>query len=317
MPSSTWHGASWLGAEGKSLLACRDHLLAGCWSFSIFTFLAWLCAVLNGHHRKATLSEMVNDWDTAEGKIFIAALLLPAIFFLVSGYPYFLENARVDGHPLGHVFIIVRHFLVTTGLIIVAFVPTLPNTETRAHTVEIWLHSIAATTAFVSFSVSELFVLACHSGLEDLELRWRARAWGLQVACLLLLVVHKTMYQSGLAPDYSAAWTFRYEMLVGSGVISQNQLIWHFSDPDPTQLKERGFKILAVIPYLGVLLVVGCDFAYRKNLYALPWGALEALALAVLTMLSVFFLHSLHSRFGATEQVALDTQQGESSYGTA
>lgn len=287
---------SWMTEDWKPPLACRDHLLAGCICFSVFTFLAWISAVSSGHHLKATLSEMVYDWDTAEGKIFIPALLLPAIFFLLSGYPYVLPNARVDDHPLGHTFVIMRHFFVNAGLVLIAFVPTLADVENRGQEIEVYIHSFAATLAFVSFVSSELFVLTCHPDLDKTELSWRQNALSLMTASTLMLAIHKTILM--LRVDvflsvYCEAWTFRYEMLLGAGLISQCQLIWYFCDPEPSVVKDYVFYCLACMPYIGVLVIICTDFAYRGNEYALPWAGLEIVSIVVLTFVVLFVFQRL------------------------
>lgn len=317
-----------LGTEWMLALASRDHMLAGCVSFSVFVFLAWVCAVLNGHHLKATLSEMVYDWSSPEGKIFIAALFLPAIFFLLSGYPYVLPNARVEHHKQGHLFTILRHFGVNAGLIVVAFVPTLgvvESFESLAYQIEVYVHSVAAAVAFVAFVVSELFVLTCSRLFEGdnfaEELRWRQRGLGLMTAILILLVIHKALgsclkdQEGGLIGPYSEAWTFRYEMSLGGGLISQTQLIWHFSDPNHTLRKLWGLFVLPLVPYVGVVVVIASDFAFRKNLYALPWGALELAALAGLSCVCIIGFIALR-RWEQSSQDETVSLGKESTYGS-
>lgn len=257
---------------------------------------------------------MVHDWGTAEGKIFIPALLLPAIFFLLSGYPYWLRNARVDGHQLCHVFVIARHFCVNSGLILVAFVPTLDHIHSGAHRIEIFVHSFAASMAFVSSVASEVFVLVCHASLGQEELQWRLRALGFMVACIILMVIHKTLHESGVGGAYSEAWTFRYEMLTGSGLISQCQLIWHYSDPEPTKLKERVFVALAMMPYFGVMIVISSDFFCRNNLDALPWAALEVASMSILMPMTVVLLETARASWQVDAKVPLKNVSG---YGTA
>lgn len=285
--------------EVTTVLWARDHLLAGCVSFTFFVFLAWLCAVFNEHHLKATLSEMVHDWSTAEGKIFIAALLLPAIFFLLSSYSYKLDNAGVRDHRWGHTFILTRHFVVNSGLVLVAFVPTVSTIETRAHDVEVWVHSVAASMAFVGFIAAELFVLVCHRRLKEVELMWRTRALSFMTACLVLLLAHKSLYTLEIVGKYSEAWTFRYEVLLGGGLVSQNQLVWYFSDEDPeTRLKTSGFIGLSVVPYLGSAFVIGADFFSRANLYGLHWLALEA----ALSLIAYLVCHNAITQLRAWSQ---------------
>lgn len=290
---------SWMTPDWKPKVAARDHLLAGCLSFSIFVFLAWITAVFNQHHLRATLSEMVHDWDTAEGKIFIPALLLPAIFFLISGYPYVLSNASVHDHPWGHAFVVLRHFCVNAGLILVAFVPTLAQTDTRARSIEVYIHSFGATLTFGSFLLSELFVLVYHSALGRDEAWWRLRALALMTAGLILCLAHKVLVETDVAAAYSEAWTFRYEMLVGAGLVTQCQLIWYFSDPeDDSRFRQLCFVPIATVPYLGALVIVGSDFCYRANQYALPWAALEAALLALATYGVLLFYDWLRGKFG-------------------
>lgn len=274
-----------MAAEYATVVWARDHLFAGCVSFSLFVFLAWISAVFNDHHLHATLSEMVHDWNTAEGKIFIPALLLPAIFFLLSSYPYKLPTATVRDHKLGHVVVVIRHFFVNAGLVVVAFVPTIGEGQlsSRAHSVEVYIHSAAAALTFLSFALAELFVLVCSNELHlrDGELKWRTWALSFMCACLILLGIHKALYTLHIVGAYSEAWTFRYEMLLGGALVSQNQLLWYFSDPDPSHLKDQGFRWLAAMPYIGCITVIGTDFFSRNNQYALPWLIGECLALLV------------------------------------
>eukprot|EP00927_Polykrikos_kofoidii_P059939 TRINITY_DN55028_c0_g1_i1.p1 TRINITY_DN55028_c0_g1~~TRINITY_DN55028_c0_g1_i1.p1 ORF type:complete len:361 (-),score=58.99 TRINITY_DN55028_c0_g1_i1:99-1181(-) len=264
------------GNEIKPSVAARDHLLAGCISFMVFVFLAWMCALLDNHFRKATLSEMVRDWDTAQGKIFIPAVLLPAVFFLLSGYPYVLPNARVENHRLGRAFLVVRHFFVNAGLILVAFVPTLDDASSGAHEVEIFVHGFAAALAFVSFAVSELFILVCHGKLHEGELLARSRSLSFMIACLILCFVHKMLATFQYHPEYSGAWTFRYEMLVGSGLITQNQLIWWFSGPNADEPSAFSFYLFTMFPHLGALGMLSSDIFSRHLTDATHWMIGEA-----------------------------------------
>lgn len=306
--------------ELRPALACRDHLLAGCLSFSFMVLFAWLAAVADNHHLKATLSEMVRDWDTAEGKIFIVASLLPAIFFLLSGYPYVLPNARLDNsHPLfRQTTIILRHFCVNGGLILVGFVPTVDNTEERAQNLEAWIHGVAAAFAFSSFVISELLLLLLHAELPELELQWRLFALSLMIACSLLCICHKVLFEAHAQTDlisfsaYSKAWTFRYEMLIGGGLITQNQLIWFFSDPDPTSLKQKIFYALGVLPYAGCVGVIAFDFRYRDNEYGPEWALLEMIVLSTLMVLCLLSLKKV--RVACQKKSSpIDTEDG---YGT-
>eukprot|EP00747_Dinoflagellata_sp_TGD_P166440 gnl/TRDRNA2_/TRDRNA2_189223_c0_seq1.p1 gnl/TRDRNA2_/TRDRNA2_189223_c0~~gnl/TRDRNA2_/TRDRNA2_189223_c0_seq1.p1 ORF type:complete len:336 (+),score=54.44 gnl/TRDRNA2_/TRDRNA2_189223_c0_seq1:121-1128(+) len=299
----------WMGPELGPVLASRDHLLAGCISFTLFVGAAWLCAVFNKHHLKATLSEMVHDWDTAEGKIFIPALLMPAIFFLISGYPYVLPNARVDDHPWGHFFIVLRHFCVNAGLVLVAFVPTIPEFDRRAEQVEVAIHGIAAALAFLSFILSEAFVFTFNTRMKEAEVKWRKFGIALMTSSLLLLAGHKLVYQMTLDDPvgstghtmsfYCEAWTFRYEMLLGAGLIFQNQLVWHFSDPLPASCMQCCFYAIAFLPYMGAVLVMTADFLYRGNMYALSWGAMELGLFTLFTVVMFFIFGCMRSCAGS------------------
>lgn len=306
-----------MATDIDDVIWARDHLLAGCISFSLFVFLAWLAAVFNEHHMVATLSEMVHDWNTAEGKIFIVALLLPAIFFLLSSYPYKLPNATVRGHRFGHVCIVVRHFFVNTGLVLVAFVPTIPLIQSSAHKVEALIHSFAAALCFGSFVLAECFVLLCSTTLGEVELRWRRAGLAFMLSCLALLGVHKTLFTFDIVGTYSQAWTFRYEMLLGGGLISQNQLLWYFSDPEVSREKDQGFLLMALIPavfpYLGGLVIVVGDFWARQNTYALPLAVMEVLFILLVTALCHVGLSALRKlAVGAGEA---DGPGGEDGYG--
>jgi len=295
-----------MNPDWKPQQAARDHLLAGCLSFSIFVFLSWLSAYFNGHHLHSTLSEMVHDWDTPEGKIFIPAMLLPAIFFLLSGYPYVLANARVEGHPYGHLVIVLRHFLVNSGLILLAFVPTLSKVDTHAHHIEVYIHSAAAALTFGAFIVSELFVLVHNKVLTPHEVSWRFRHLGVMTSCLILCMVHKALYTARIVGAYSEAWTFRYEMLIGAGLISQCQLIWYYSDPSPSEWREYCFHLIAGFPYAGALIIVGSDFLNRRNQYALPWAAAEALALLMISAGVITIMQFLRVHYGGHDEKVLE-----------
>jgi len=267
----------------SSVTWARDHLLAGCLSFSIFVGLAWICAVANEHYLYATLSEMVHDWSTPEGKIFIPALLLPAIFFLLSSHAYVLPNVRVEGHPWNHFFVVLRHFCVNAGLILVAFVPTLAEIDNHAHTIEVYIHGFAAAAAFGCFAAAELFVLSCHKSLSEEELFWRHWQFTFMLSCVCLILVHKSLIAVSYWISYSNAWTFRYEMLIGSGLIAQNSLIWCFSNPGDSEdsrfLRCPGF--LAIMPHVGAGGIVISDFFYRGNKYGLTWVFLEVVFIAL------------------------------------
>lgn len=271
----------------SSITWARDHLLAGCLGFCVFVGLAWICAVLNEHYLYATLSEMVHDWSTPEGKIFIPALLLPAIFFLLSSHPYVLSNVRVEGHPWNHSFVVLRHFCVNAGLILVAFVPTLAEIDNHAHSIEVWIHNFAATLAFGAFCCAELFVLSCHKSLDEEEMFWRKWQFAFMLSCVVLCCLHKSFVEVDMVSNwsaYSAAWTFRYEMLIGSGLIAQNSLIWNFSDPREKEVIEQSYKsplLMAVLPHVGASGIVVSDFFYRGNKYGMYWIFMEAVFLAL------------------------------------
>ena len=147
----------------------------------------------------------------------------------------------------------------------------------RFQAIEVYIHSFAATLAFVSFVVSELFVLTCHPDLDKTEVSWRQNALSLMTASTLLLAIHKTMLMLQVDVCLSVcceAWAFRYEMLLGAGLISQCQPILYFCHPEPSIVKDCVFDCLACIPYIGVLVIICADFAYRGNEYALPWAGL-------------------------------------------
>lgn len=253
--------------------------------------------MLNEHYLYATLSEMVHDWSTPEGKIFIPALLLPAIFFLLSSHPYVLSNVRVEGHPWNHIFVILRHFCVNAGLILTAFVPTLAEMDNHAHLIEVYIHGFAAALAFGAFCVAELFVLSCHKSLTDDEMFWRKWQFVFMLSCVILCCIHKSLVEVDIASSwsaYSSAWTFRYEMLIGSGLIAQNSLIWCFSDPrDKDALKQDLWwcpSFLAVLPHIGASGIVVSDFFYRGNKYGIYWILLEAVFLALAMAINHNFL---------------------------
>lgn len=231
---------------------------------------------------------MVHDWNTPEGKIFIPALLLPAIFFLLSSHPYVLPNTRVEGHPWNHYFVVVRHFCVNAGLILTAFVPTLAEMDNHAHTIEVYIHSFAATLTFGAFVAAEFFVLSCHKSLSDDERFWRKWQFAFMLSCVMLCCVHKAFVVFTFWLTYSGAWTFRYEMLIGSGLIAQNSLIWCFSDPTDEDALKNGYwcpGLMATLPHIGATGIVVSDFFYRGNKYGMYWIFMElvfvALAMAV------------------------------------
>jgi len=230
----------------------------------------------------ATLSEMVHDWSTPEGKIFIPALLLPAIFFLLSSHPYVLSNVRVEGHPWNHNFVVLRHFCVNAGLILTAFVPTLAEMDNHAHLIEVYIHGFAASLTFGAFVAAELFLLSCHKSLSDEERFWRKWQFAFMLSCAELCCIHKSFVMISYWMSYSSAWTFRYEMLIGSGLIAQNSLIWCFSDPrDKEEQAWRCPGFLAVLPHIGASGIVISDFFYRGNKYGVYWIFLEVVFISL------------------------------------
>lgn len=292
----------------------RDHLMAGCICFPVFVGLAWLCAVANEHHLYSTLSEMVYDWSTAEGKVFIPALLLPAIFFLISSYPYRLANACSLGDgPHDHAFIVLRHFVLNTGLVLIAFVPTLPEIVSDAHLIQTLVHGFAATVAFLAFVISETQILTCNRRLFEDERRWRRRALALTVTCLLLCGAHKvSLAFLAMFADYSEAWTFRYEMLLGAGVMGGNLMVWVWSSPylDPKETDQQLVPYIATMPYIGVIAVIVTDFFSRDNKFGGYFLIIEGGLLISVWALTYYGLDLLGRKYNRREI-------GGEGYGTA
>lgn len=298
----------------------RDHLMAGCVCFPVFVFLAWLCAVVNDHHLYSTLSEMVYDWSTAEGKVFIPALLLPAIFFLISSYPYRLGNARADTGPNDHFFVVLRHFVLNTGLILIAFVPTIPLIQSDAHLIQTILHGIAATVAFLAYAASETQVVCCNPRLFSDERKWRRRALAVTVACLILCGLHKLSFGFlEMFAKYSEAWTFRYEMLLGAGVMSGNLMVWTWSNPLLDDKKEdQGITpFFATIPYLGVIGIIITDFFSRDNRYGGPFLLIELAVLIGVVFATIILIESLGKRWEEQQKTLADAAHAPPSYGAA
>lgn len=128
-----------------------------------------------------TVSEMVHDPLSPQGKAFLGFELLAAIMLLVSWYPYELSNVYVavrhglfvaddDHHDEGHCdcggclgncfsWACMRHFLPALGLALVALVTTTPVYNRKSSNISwitVQIHSIAAAMLFGGYIIVEV-----------------------------------------------------------------------------------------------------------------------------------------------------------------
>lgn len=270
----------------------RAYLLHGSVSFSVLIFLTYFFAVLDSRilEHTHTLSLAVEHWTSAEGKTFVAALLITAILFLNSRYPYVLSNAHVDSHPWDHCFITLRLFYANILLILIAFVPLYDSYHPWGLGVYPQLvHDCSAIGAFGLPALSELFVLVKHPGLGVLEFKWRCCALASFAASLLLFMAHMSLVHMQTSVNY-CGWSFRYEMLAGTFFIFQCKLIWYFSKPqrDATISVD---VIFCMYPLPGLLVVIISDLFRRPE----PWLSIliEVFVLVLLTWLCFLIITRL------------------------
>lgn len=234
-------------------------------------FLASSCCVAfaNGV-RAASLSVTFEDPDTLEGKLFMVALIVPAVCLWTSGYHYKLSNVRIMGPDGQKADWWCRFFRILGNIcfIIVAIVPHLDQDSmvSRLHVsapiMKIPLnfeltHFLAGNLAFILFFGAELLVLIKNVTLSAREVWWRSLGISVMAAAMLLFTTAELVTYAGMGNKSRVAqsWSFRFEILIGSGLSWSNQLIWAFSGKS-----EVGYTHLFPWSHLVALTIVSMDF---------------------------------------------------------
>eukprot|EP00929_Paragymnodinium_shiwhaense_P068969 TRINITY_DN34795_c0_g1_i1.p1 TRINITY_DN34795_c0_g1~~TRINITY_DN34795_c0_g1_i1.p1 ORF type:complete len:419 (-),score=62.96 TRINITY_DN34795_c0_g1_i1:351-1550(-) len=169
-------------ARGQSLayLACGSicgflgFLFAGC--LGIFKYKegganAFGDPYPSGHgYHPMTVSDMVADPATPEGKCFFAFCLTGAICILISGYPWKLRNVYVgDDHqigctgcPFGLTMLNLRQFLPPVGMLLVCCITVTRGQRTISESIAASVHTMGAVMmigGYIFFECHSLWVL--------------------------------------------------------------------------------------------------------------------------------------------------------------
>jgi len=126
------------------------------------------------HFHPATVSEMVRDYHSPEGKIFYAFGILASVCILVSAYPWCLRNVFI-GHdhsrlirplcgsagerPIWVNLISLRQFLPPVGLMMVVCITVTTGPRTFCEAVAAGLHTVGAVLMFVAYIAFEFHAL--------------------------------------------------------------------------------------------------------------------------------------------------------------
>jgi len=123
----------------------------------------------------ATVSEMVDDPTSAEGKVFFAFVVTGAICMLTSWYSWSLRNVYIgddtivfkgwlgvdrSGRPRGVALMMLRQFLPPVGMMMVACIRAPPQANrTFTDIVSCCIHTLGAVMAIGGYAFIELYTL--------------------------------------------------------------------------------------------------------------------------------------------------------------
>lgn len=109
------------------------------------------------NYRPNTVSEMVSDFGSPEGRLFFAFTVVGAIFVLMSWYPWHLQNVYLGSSANWLNF---RSICGPTGMMLVACIPVArPVDRSLADKVSVSVHSLGAALAIAGYSACEFSAL--------------------------------------------------------------------------------------------------------------------------------------------------------------
>eukprot|EP00928_Gymnodinium_smaydae_P070362 TRINITY_DN54207_c0_g1_i1.p2 TRINITY_DN54207_c0_g1~~TRINITY_DN54207_c0_g1_i1.p2 ORF type:complete len:399 (+),score=68.21 TRINITY_DN54207_c0_g1_i1:38-1198(+) len=124
----------------------------------------------------STVSEMVHNWNSPEGRIFFGFCLIASLLIFQSWYPYELRNVYtgpetivIFGRPLMY-WITFRQVIPVVGLLQLICVSTVPPDQ--AHGVDygsVAVHLMGAFMMFIGYMVAELKCLRVCGFSSDFE----------------------------------------------------------------------------------------------------------------------------------------------------
>jgi len=166
------------------------------------------------NYRPLTVSEMVHDVSSPEGKAFYAFCLMGAICILVSWYSFELRNVYV-GDTVGFLGCLcswptVRHYLPPLGMLLVACIPVVPPVNRLfGDTIVILMHTLGAVFMIGGYCVAEIHCLFCSDNdspdegvhFKPMEKLVRTIFIALSLLCGLIFEV------CGIIAAKSATWT--------------------------------------------------------------------------------------------------------------
>lgn len=112
-----------------------------------------------------TVSEMVYNIKSPEGKSFLAFCVVGAICILMSWYPWQLRNVYIGDDAVifgccGPTWLNVRQYFPPIGMLLVALIPACPPVNrTFGDKVTVTLHTLGAVLMIGGYAVCEIFTL--------------------------------------------------------------------------------------------------------------------------------------------------------------
>lgn len=125
----------------------------------------------------ATVSEMVHDWNSPQGRIFFGCCLIAAMLYMMSWYPFELRNVYAGPETISccgfkcywNTF---RQLTPALGLILLICVSTVPAAQAVGpDNVSIQVHLLGASMMFVGYAVCEVKNLGL-CGTSVYQQRW-------------------------------------------------------------------------------------------------------------------------------------------------
>mmetsp|Transcript_77290 Transcript_77290/g.236567 ORF Transcript_77290/g.236567 Transcript_77290/m.236567 type:complete len:1095 (-) Transcript_77290:37-3321(-) len=143
----------------------------------------------------ATVSEMVHDPRTPQGKVFWAFEYAAAILIFFSWYPTMLRNAYIgdDAAVCCISWVTWRQYVPTLGMMILSTVNTVPgNSLTVTDQFSVWIHTTGAGMLFVGYFVVEARALRWgpfRCSAQKGQLNETSRGICARSACISLLAL--------------------------------------------------------------------------------------------------------------------------------
>lgn len=126
----------------------------------------------------ATVSEMVHDWNSPQGRIFFGCCLISAMLYMISWYPFELRNVYAGPEQLScgcfscywNTF---RHLTPALGLLLLICVSTVPTSvAVGPDNVSIQVHLLGASMMFVGYAMCEVKNLALCGFGQTYQQKW-------------------------------------------------------------------------------------------------------------------------------------------------